>query len=116
MTRRKIPNLVVHLEYGVDLNLLHKNPQIQELIYTNLILGIKDANQSNKNEASIIELSSSGNYIQIPKNKWKISLENAQKYYAGLEKYEICSDIQKLIESINSYGTEQLHRISSRTN
>jgi hypothetical protein len=44
------------------------------------------------------------------------SLEKAQKYYSDLERYEICSDIQKLIESIDSYGTERLHRTSSRAN
>ena len=116
MARKKIPNLNVRLGFGANLNTLHKNPQIQELIYTNLILGIKDANNSNKNEATIVELHSSGNYVQIHRSKWKESLEKAKKYYSDLEKYEICSDIQKLIESIDSYGTERLYRTSSRTN
>jgi hypothetical protein len=116
MARRKIPNLTVRLEVGADLETLHKNPQVQELIYINLILGIKDANNSNKNEATIVELHSSGNYVQIHRSKWKKSLEKAQTYYANLEKYEICSEIQKLIESIDSYGTKQLHRTSSTTN
>jgi hypothetical protein len=116
MARKKIPNLNVRLEFGANLNVLHKNPQVQELIYTNLFLGIKDANDSNKNEAIIVELHSSGNYIQIHRSKWKESLEKAKKYYSDLEKYEICSDIQKLIESIDSYETKRLYRTSSRTN
>jgi hypothetical protein len=116
MARKKIPNLNIHLGFGVNLNTLYKNPQVQELIYTNLVLGIKDANNSNKNEATIVELHSSGNYVQIHRSKWKESLEKAQKYYSDLERYEICSDIQKLIESIDSYGTKQLHRTPSRTN
>ena len=116
MARRKIPNLNVRLGFGADINTLHKNPQVQELIYNNLILGIKDANASNKNEATIVELHSSGNFVQIHKNDWKSSLEKAQQYYSNLEKYEICSEIQKLIESINSYGTERSHRTPSRTN
>lgn len=116
MARRKIPNLSVRLEFGADINLLHKNPQVQELIYDNLILGIKDANASNKNEATIVELHSSGNYVQVSRNDWKTSLEKAQQYYSNLEQYEKCSEIQKLIESINSYGIKRPHRTSSRTN
>jgi hypothetical protein len=116
MARRKIPNLTVRLGVGANLETLHENPQVKELIYINLFLGIKDANDSNKNEATIVELHSSGNYVQIHRNNWKESLEKAQTYYANLEKYEVCGEIQKLIESINSYGTERLYRTSSRTN
>jgi hypothetical protein len=116
MARKKIPNLNIHLGFGANLNTLHKNPQVQELIYTNLVLGIKDANNSNKNEAIIVELHSSGNYVQIHRSKWKESLEKAKKYYSDLEKYEICSDIQKLIKSINCYGTGRLHKTPSGTN
>ena len=50
--------------------------------------------------------------IYLLNNKVEILLGG----YSDLEKYEICSDIQKLIESIDSYGTERLHRTSSRTN
>ena len=116
MARRKIPNLNVRLGFGANINTLHENPQVQELIYNNLVSGIKDANASKKNEATIVELHSSGNYIQIHRNDWIKSLEKAQRYYSNLEQYETCSDIQKLIESINSYGSERSYNTPSRTN
>jgi hypothetical protein len=116
MARKKIPNLNVRLEFGADINLLHKNPQIKELIYANLVLGIKEANNSNRNEATIVELHSSGNYVQIDRNSWKPSLETAINYFLSIEAYEKCNEIQKLIESIDSYGTQRIRRTSSRTN
>ena len=100
MARRKIPNLNVRLGFGANINTLHENPQVQELIYNNLVSGIKDANASKKNEATIVELHSSGNYVQIHRNDWVKSLEKAQRYYSNLEQYETCSDIQKLIELV----------------
>ena len=97
MARRKIPNLNVRLGFGANINTLH-------------------ANTSKKNEATIVELHSSGNYIQIHRNDWVKSLEKAQHYYSKLEQYETCGDIQKLIESINSYGSERTYNTPSRTN
>jgi nitrous oxide reductase accessory protein NosL len=115
MRRRQIPNLYITIQDGVDFNAIQTNPQVQNTIFNSLISGIKEASDRNQTEATIIELNSSGNYISINRSNWTQSLEKAQIYFSDMEEYEMCADIQKLIESIVSHGTKRLHRKTSRT-
>lgn len=116
MNKRKIPNLYITLKEGTDFNMVKENPQVQQVIYKNVVEGIEDAIKTNKAEATVVELNSTGNYIMLGKLSWEKSLERAQTYFLNLEEYETCATIQKLIESINSYGTQRLHRKTSRSN
>ena len=116
MPKRKIPNIYIAVQEGIDFSMIQDNIQIKEILFESIIEGIKCAVETNKSEATIIELNSSGNYISLDKNNWKAPLEKAQTYYTGLEEYEKCADIQKLIESLNSYGSKRLHRKTSRAN
>ena len=116
MAKRIIPNLYIAIQEGTDFNIIQDNAQIQEVLFNNVVDGIKDAAKTNKQEATIIELNSSGNYISINYENWKLSLEKAQIYFAGLEQYEVCADIQKIIESINSYEPKRSYRKTTRTN
>jgi hypothetical protein len=115
MRRRQIPNLYINIQDGVDFNAIQTNPQVQNTIFNSLISGIKEASDRNQIEATIVELNSSGNYISINRSNWTQSLEKAQIYFSDMEEYEMCADIQKLIESIVSYGTKRLHRKTPRT-
>jgi hypothetical protein len=115
MAKRIIPNLYVTLESEEDYNLLSNNEHVIDIILGSGVLGIKDANKLQKKEAIIVELNSSGNYVSLPREKWQQSLEKAQQYYIESEDYEVCADIQKLIESINSYGPKRSSRKTSRT-
>ena len=115
MRRRQIPNLYITIQDGVDFNAIQTNPQVQNTIFNSLISGIKEASDRNQIEATIVELNSSGNYISIDRSNWTQSLEKAQIYFSDMEEYEMCADIQKLIESIVSHGTKRLHRKTSRT-
>ena len=116
MAKRIIPNLYITVQEGIDFNLVQENPQVQDMIFNSIILGIKDAIKFNRKEATIVELNSSGNYISLSKDIWKPSLENAQTYFTNLEEYEKCADIQKIIESLSSYGRERIHRKTTRSN
>lgn len=116
MSKRSIPNLYITVKDGVNFEMIQENTQVKEIIYNNVISGIRDAIKTNKLEATIVELNSTGNYIILSQNNWQKSLEQAQIYFLELEEYETCATIQKLIESINSYGTERLYRKTSRTN
>lgn len=116
MRRRQIPNLYITVQEGVDFTAIQTNPQVQSVIFNSLISGIKDASERNQTEATIIELNSSGNYVSLDRSNWTQSLEKAQTYFSDMEEYEMCADIQKLIESISSYGTKRLHRKTSRAN
>lgn len=116
MAKKVIPNLYITVQEGVDFEAIQHNEQIQEVLYNRVVIAIKEANQTNKSEATVVELNSTGNYIAINRNDWKKSLKKAQDYFLNLEEYEKCADIQKLIDSINSYGSKGLYRKAPRTN
>jgi hypothetical protein len=116
MSKRKIPNLYITVQEGIDFTAIQENIQIKSILYNSVFEGIKSAAETNKSEATIIELNSTGNYITLNKKDWKQSLINAQQYFIQAESYEMCADIQKLIESLDSYGPKRLHRKTSRSN
>jgi hypothetical protein len=116
MGRRVIPNLYITLHENASFDSIQDNFAVQEVLFANVILGIKEATRYKHKEATIVELNSSGNYITLPRENWKSSLEKAQDYFVKLEKYEICASVQKLIESINSYGSTRVYRKTSRAN
>ena len=115
MAKKVIPNLYITIQEGVDFEAIQHNEQIQEVLYNRVVIAIKEANQTNKLEATVVELNSTGNYISINRIDWKKSLKKAQEYFSNLEEYEKCADIQKLIDSINSYGSKRLYRKAPRT-
>ena len=115
MSKRKIPNLYITIQEGIDFAAIQENVQIKDILYNSVVEGIKSAAKTNKSEATIIELNSTGNYISLDRTGWKQSLEKAQTYFMDLEQYEMCADIQKLLESLNSYGSKRVYRKTSRT-
>ena len=115
MPKRKIPNLYITVQEGIDFTAIQENIQIKSIIYNSVVEGIKSAAKTNKSEATIIELNSTGNYLTLDKKDWKQSLTNAQQYFIQAESYEMCADIQKLIDSLDSYGSKRLYRKTSRT-
>jgi len=116
MPKRNIPNLYIVVQEGIDFDLIQSNKQIQNTIYNSVVIGIEEAAKYNKTEATIVELNSSGNYISLNYIDWEKSLKKAQTYFLQLEEYEKCASIQKLIESLDSYGSKRLHRKITRTN
>lgn len=116
MAKRSIPNLHISVQDESNYEVVQKNSIVQAMVFKNLILGITEASKTNRKDAVVLELNSSGYYIQVPRESWKVSLESAQQYYTKLEEYETCAVIQKLIESINSYGIQRSPRKTSRTN
>ncbi len=86
MARRKIPNLNVRLGFGANINTLHENPQVQELIYNNLVSGIKDANTSKKNEATI-DTNISSLLTSTELANWNLKAGNSTEYtyYTGID-------------------------------
>jgi hypothetical protein len=115
MSRRVIPNLYIAVQEETEFESIQDNHTIRDIIFNSIILGVGEAIKYKRKEATIVELNSSGNYVTLPKEIWKQSLENAKEHFVRLEEYETCVDIQELIESIESYGTERLYRKTPRT-
>ena len=116
MAKRIVPNLYVVAQDESEIESLSGNQYIIDIVFNSVILGIEEAVRGKKKEATVIELNSSGNYISIPRDKWEESLTNAEKHFIKLEEYETCADIQKLKESIRSYGSQRVPRKATTTN
>jgi hypothetical protein len=116
MAKRIVPNLYIAVQDESEIETLSDNQYIKDILFNSVILGIEEAVKGRKKEATVIELNSSGNYISIPKNKWEESLTNAEQYFIKLEEYETCADIQKLKESIKSYGSQRVSRKTTTPN
>jgi hypothetical protein len=116
MDRKNIPNLSIIVNQESDFNKIPDNPQIQNMIFMNLILGIKEAQRARKKTADIVELNLTGNILSLSKENWKTALEAAESYYVGQEKYETCIVIQEIIKSIESYGSTRSYRKVTKTN
>ena len=116
MAKRIVPNLYVVAQDESEIESLSGNQYIIDIVFNSVILGIEEAVKGKKKEATIIELNSSGNYISIPRDKWEESLTNAERHFIKLEEYETCADIQKLKESIRSYGSQRVPRKATTTN
>ena len=116
MAKRIVPNLYVVAQDESEIESLSGNQYIIDIVFNSVILGIEEAVKGKKKEATIIELNSSGNYISIPRDKWEESLTNAERHFIKLEEYETCADIQKLKESIRSYGSQRVPRKTTTTN
>jgi hypothetical protein len=113
--RKTIPNLTITVNCESDIEQVSSNLQIQDMVFRNLILGIREAQQKRRKTADIIELNLSGNLVSVPQENWKTSLESAEKYFVRQEKYEICSAIQQLINSLDSYGTRRSYKTTPKS-
>lgn len=116
MAKRIVPNLYIVAQDDFEIETLSDNPYVRDILFNSVILGIEEAVKGRKKEATVVELNSSGNYISIPKEKWEESLTNAEKYFINLEEYETCADIQKLKETIKSYGSQRVSRKTTTAN
>jgi hypothetical protein len=114
MSRRVIPNLYIAVQEGSEFESIQDNHTVRDIIFNSIILGVGEAIKYKRKEATIVELNSSGNYVTLPREIWKQSLENAKEHFVKLEEYETCVDIQELIESIESYGSKRLYRKTPR--
>jgi hypothetical protein len=119
MKRRQVPNLYFTInssEPEFNFDIIQHDEKIQFLILSNVVFGIEEAIKLKKEEATIVELNSSGNYVSLHKENWKTSLESAERWFLKFEDYESCAKIKNIIDNIDSYGQQRrLHRKTSRS-
>jgi protein-arginine kinase activator protein McsA len=94
---RRIP--IIKINPGqVDYDNLLEIPELKERIIGEVIIAIKEAVKNNKKKASIVEIGGTGYYIEIEKNQFKPSLENALKHFVKKEEYDKCIECRDLIK------------------
>jgi hypothetical protein len=98
--RRKIPVFRVHLPEGMSYSILTETPEIKQIVIDETINAIKDGISKNKKSISLFEVADSEYYIELSKDKWKLSLEHLLEYYVEKEEYDRCIECRDLINKL----------------
>ena len=98
--RRKIPVFKVYVEQGADYSHLTEIPEIQKIVREEAIYAIKDGIEKHKSSISLFEIAQSDYYIELGKDKWKLTLENLIEHYVESEEYDKCAEARDLISKL----------------
>ena len=71
-------------------------------------VSIYEAHTANKQYASIFEINSSDNYIEIPKKDWVQALETCIMWHLESEDYEKCSKIKDISAEIQKKSSKKI--------
>lgn len=100
MSKRIIPRAMFQpLEETTTAQLIESEP-FKELVRKETFAAIEEAFQNKKTFATLFEINTTGNYIDIPKQYWVEALEECIKYNLTDEKFEECLKIKNLIDQI----------------
>jgi uncharacterized protein YqgQ len=99
---RKIPSMVITINGGgqADIDALCNNEIFSKAVYKEAIASIKDAIETKKKTAILFELDKSEYYVEIIKSEWKQALQSCIDKLIETEDYEMCIQIQDLIDKI----------------
>jgi hypothetical protein len=99
---RKIPSMVVTVngKGKADIEALCNNEVFSKAVYKETIASIKDAINNKSKTAVLFELEKSEYYIEINKSEWKQALQSCIDKLIETEDYEMCIQIQDLIDKI----------------
>jgi hypothetical protein len=99
---RKIPSMVININGGgqADIKALCDNNIFAGAVYKEAIASIKDAIENKKKTAILFELDKSEYYVEIIKSDWKQALQSCIDKLVETEDYEMCIQIQDLIDKI----------------
>jgi len=116
--KRKIPLFKVSVKPGANYSQLSDIPEVQNAVINETIYAIKYGILKNKKSIPLFEVANSQYYVELEKDKWKPSLENAISYFLNREEYEKCNECKSLISQLTpksiSYVTESAGRTCSR--
>ena len=99
---RKVPSMVITINGGGQANIesLCNNEVFSRAVYKEAIASIKDAIDNKKKTAILFELEKSEYYVEIIKSEWKQALQSCIDKLVETEDYEMCIQIQDLIDKI----------------
>ena len=95
--KRKVPVFRVSIKPGASFRPLTEVPEIREIVIEETIVAIKEGINKKKKSISLFEIAGSDCYIELGKDQWKLSLENAIEYYIEKEDYNKCIECRDLI-------------------
>jgi len=101
-SNRQIPSMVVTVkgEGQADIEALCSNEVFANAVFTETIVGIKDAINTKNKTATLFQLEKSDYYLELEKSQWKQALQTCIDRLIETEQYEECSKIKVLMDKI----------------
>jgi len=103
-SRRKIPTFKVSVMPDADYSQILHIPEVKEAVMGEVVIAIKEGVNSKKKSISLFSLANSEYYIELEKQQWGASLQQALNYYESEENYTKCIECRELLKKI-SYDT-----------
>lgn len=98
--KRKIPVFRVSAAPGASYSQLTEIPEVKAAVINETVIAIKEGIRTNKKSISLFEIAESDCYVELKKEKWKSSLENAIEYFLESEDYNKCIECRDLIKKL----------------
>lgn len=103
---RQIPILNIYPIDGVPPEVISESLQLMKFIYTETPKAIKEAIRTKKQSATVFQVNNQDAYLEIGKEDWEKAIDTCIVYYSEKEKYEMCSELQSIKDSIPKSKTE----------
>jgi hypothetical protein len=101
MKRRKIPTLKLSMSSDIDYSEIIKIPGVADTVMEELVLAIKEGVTNKKKSISLFALADTDYYINIEKEQWVMSLNNALHYYVEIEDYNKCIECRDILNKLS---------------
>jgi hypothetical protein len=97
--KRKIP--VFHLQLNNSTyESFQQHPTVKKIVIEELVFAIKDGVTKRKKSVSLFQMNNTNLILELDRENWKKSLQNAIDYFVNSEEYEKCQEIKDLINKI----------------
>ena len=101
MKSRKIPTLRLSVSPDVDYSEIVNVPGVKDTVMDELVLAIKEGVLNKKKSISLFALANTEYYINIKKEQWSTSLNNALNYYIDAEDYDKCVECRDILNKLS---------------
>jgi hypothetical protein len=98
--KRKIPVFKVVASEGESYDRMLEIPELKDIVIEETLFAIKEGIDKRKKSILLFEIADSNYYIELEKDKWKLSLENVLDYYTEKEEYDMCIECRDLINKL----------------
>lgn len=101
MKSRKIPTLRLSVSPDIDYSEIVNVPGVKNTVMDELVLAIKEGVTNKKKSISLFALANTEYYINIKKEQWSTSLNNALNHYLSIEDYSKCVECRDILNKLS---------------
>jgi hypothetical protein len=99
--KRKVPIFKMSVAFDEDYSKITNMPEVKAAVIDELVVAIKEGVDKKKKSTSLFSLANTDYYIELDKQQWGVSLQNALDYYVKKENYKKCIECRDLIKQIS---------------